>query len=109
MISININELSLFRYEMSSGKIEKQFIKILNRNNYSQDIPIIDSNKFQNENSFIQNDRDEFYEYLEIIKEIHIILLEYSNLTHKERFSYCNSQRYFMKAYLKRLIEKKRN
>ena len=94
---------------MSSGKIEKETIRFLNGNIISQDILTFDSKKFQIDHSFNQKFEDEFYEYLEIVKEIHKILLEYSNLTYKEKFDYCNSQRYFMKAFLKKLIEKKRN
>jgi hypothetical protein len=93
---------------MSSGKIEKGIIRILIGNLISQNIPPFNKERFQIETSCNQKFKDEFCDYLEIIKEIHRILLECSNLTYKERYDYCNSQRYFMKAYLKKLTEKKR-
>jgi len=40
------------------------------------------------------------------LKKIHAILLNCLNLNEKERLEFCNSERYFMKLYLKKLNDK---
>ncbi len=45
-------------------------------------------------------------ENLVIITEIQSILQNCSNLTDKQKLDYCNSQRYFMKLYLKEIKKK---
>ena len=39
--------------------------------------------------------------YLAIIKKIHSILADCPNLTRKQKYEYCNIERYFIKLYLK--------
>jgi hypothetical protein len=39
----------------------------------------------------------------DIIREIHYILKKSKNLTQEQKFAYCNSQRFYMKLYLKRI------
>ena len=39
--------------------------------------------------------------YLAIIKKIHSILIDCPDLTRKQKFEYCNIERYFIKLYLK--------
>ena len=41
-----------------------------------------------------------------MIKEIYFILKKSENLTQKQKFDYCNRQRFFMKLYLRRISEK---
>jgi hypothetical protein len=38
-----------------------------------------------------------------ILKELNSILLKCTNLSSRQKLDYCNSQRYFMKLYLKEL------
>jgi len=40
------------------------------------------------------------------LKKIHAILLNCLNLNEKEKLEFCNSERYFMKLYLKKLNDK---
>ncbi|MHA1490790.1 MAG: hypothetical protein ACTSRI_14235 [Promethearchaeota archaeon] len=40
-----------------------------------------------------------------IIKEIHSILKNCTKLTNEQKLDYCNSERYFMKLYLKKIIK----
>jgi hypothetical protein len=40
------------------------------------------------------------------LKKIHAILLNCINLNEKEKLDFCNSERYFMKLYLKELKDK---
>lgn len=42
-----------------------------------------------------------------ILNEIKAILQNCSNLTDKEKLEYCNSQRFFMKLYLKEINNRK--
>ncbi|MFW9943273.1 MAG: hypothetical protein ACFFFT_19715, partial [Candidatus Thorarchaeota archaeon] len=42
-------------------------------------------------------------ENLITLKKIHAILLNCLNLNEKEKLEFCNSERYFMKLYLKKL------
>jgi hypothetical protein len=43
-------------------------------------------------------------ENLDIIKSIHAILVNCSNLTQQQKGDYCKSERYFMKLYLKKFV-----
>ncbi len=43
-------------------------------------------------------------EYLIILNDIHSILSNCSNLTNNQKLDYCNSQRYYMKLYLKEVL-----
>ncbi len=43
-------------------------------------------------------------EYLVILNDIHSILSNCSNLTNKQKLDYCNSQRYYMKLYLREVL-----
>ncbi len=45
-------------------------------------------------------------EYLSISVDIHSILSNYPDLTSDQKLDYCNSQRYFMKLYLKEVLVK---
>ena len=45
-------------------------------------------------------------ENLITLKKIHAILLNCLNLNEKEKLEFCNSERYFMKLYLKQLSDK---
>ncbi|MFW9873344.1 MAG: hypothetical protein ACFFG0_09595 [Candidatus Thorarchaeota archaeon] len=45
-------------------------------------------------------------ENLITIKKIHVILLNCINLDEKEKLEFCDSERYFMKLYLKKLNDK---
>jgi len=45
-------------------------------------------------------------ENLITLKKIHAILLNCLNLNEKEKIEFCNSERYFMKLYLKKLNDK---
>ena len=38
-----------------------------------------------------------------ILKELNSILVKCTNLTSQQKLAYCNSQRYFMKLYLKEI------
>jgi len=45
-------------------------------------------------------------ENLITLKKIHAILLNCLNLNEKKKIEFCNSERYFMKLYLKKLNDK---
>ncbi len=45
-------------------------------------------------------------EYLIISNDIHSILSNCSNLTNNQKLEFCNSQRYFMKLFLKDMLMK---
>ncbi len=42
---------------------------------------------------------------LNTIKKVHAILLNCSNLSKKQKLEFCESERYFMKLYLKKLSD----
>lgn len=48
-------------------------------------------------------------ENLTTLKKIHAILLNCVNLSKKQKLEFCNSERYFMKLYLKKLREQDEN
>jgi hypothetical protein len=45
-------------------------------------------------------------EYMTMINDLHNILQSQEDLTHDEKLEYCNSERYFMKMYLRNAIIK---
>ena len=45
-------------------------------------------------------------EYLSISTDIHSILSNYPDLTKDQKLDYCDSQRYYMKLYLREVIRK---
>ena len=48
-------------------------------------------------------------ENLMSLKKIHAILLNCVNLSKKQKLEFCNSERYFMKLYLKKLRKQNEN
>jgi len=49
---------------------------------------------------------DSITEYLTISNEIHSVLLHCPDLTKNQKLDYCESQRYFMKMYMKEIVTK---
>ncbi|MFX1346840.1 MAG: hypothetical protein ACFFAI_17215 [Promethearchaeota archaeon] len=66
----------------------------------------IDFNDKGEINSLEQNIPDVKTEYLSISNDIHSILSNCPDLTTNQKLDYCNSQRYFMKLYLKEMVIK---
>ncbi len=60
-------------------------------------------NTSQEEDGEIENLCDD---NLNTIKKVHAILLNCSNLSKKQKLEFCESERYFMKLYLKKLGDK---
>ena len=48
-------------------------------------------------------------ENLTILQKVHAILLNCINLTKKEKLEFAESERFFMKLYLKKLVNRLRN
>jgi len=105
---------------MSSGKLEGNYIKNvendfrfnesaiitnynLQKSKYSETLTFND-NLVKDDNSILQQINDSVKDnHLNLIKEIHQILKSSKNLTLNQKFGFCNSQRFFMKLYLKRI------
>ncbi|MFX0105353.1 MAG: hypothetical protein ACFE75_07675 [Candidatus Hodarchaeota archaeon] len=108
---------------MSSGKIERSYLKNIESDFIFEESAIITgldlqksmyfkpkSNKEGLEKDFI-NELKQTYNYVsenhfKMIKEIHLILKDSQDLTLKQKLVYCNSQRFYMKLYLKRISKK---
>lgn len=108
---------------MSSGKIEGNFLK-----NFQNDLLFDESavftdfflqkslqaksklfiNEFKTDLSFKieQNNERHIDIFFKTIKNIHLFLSNSTDLTQKQKFDYCNSQRLFMKLYLQRISKK---
>jgi len=56
-----------------------------------------------------ENIEDLCDENLTTLKKIHAILLNCVNLSKKQKLEFCNSERYFMKLYLRKLREQNDN
>lgn len=105
---------------MSSGKIERIYLKNIENDFIFDESAIVTEHELQKniyfkpklnnkglEKDYI-NDPNKTYScvterYFNMIKEIHLILKNSSDLTLKHKFAYCNSQRFYMKLYLKRI------
>jgi hypothetical protein len=85
---------------MSSKVSEKELILNLKRLFYENETDNEIKDNSEQESEEFTNDT------LIILNEIKIILQNCSNLTDKQKLEYCNSQRYFMKLYLKELNKK---
>ncbi|MFX1321070.1 MAG: hypothetical protein ACFFAQ_05425 [Promethearchaeota archaeon] len=63
-------------------------------------------NYLQESNILECKSHDTREEYLIISNDIHSILSNCSNLTNNQKLEFCNSQRYFMKLFLKDMLIK---
>ena len=105
---------------MSSGKLEGNYLKNVQNSLVIDESAIFNDYYIQKSinsesKSFISNLKRDFDLQLEettesiidkhfnMIKEIHLILKKSENLTQKQKFDYCNSQRFYMKQYLKKI------
>ena len=87
-------------------KIEKERVKIKNvipKERVSQNP---DKTYIKKKDTEIENICDG---NLITLQKIHAILLNCSNLSKKQKFEFCESERYFMKLYLKKLKDKSEN
>lgn len=94
---------------MSSGRINNKRIERV-KESYkikelvNQENENIQLKKHLKKNSHYQlNGLDDNFD---IIKCLHLLLSNCSNLTKKQKFEFCNSQRYFMKLYLEEILRK---
>ena len=105
---------------MSSGKLEGNYLKNvensfrfdesavitnlhLQKSNHFE-ITLYYDNLIKDEQRILQQINESVKEnHFNMIKEIHQILKSAKNLTQNQKFGYCNSQRFFMKLYLKRI------
>ena len=44
-------------------------------------------------------------DYLNILNDIYLILSNVKDLTNSQKLNYCNNQRYYIKLYLKEVLE----
>lgn len=84
-------------------KIEKERIKIKEVISNTRVLQNSDKTNLKKNNTEIENICDE---NLITLQKIHAILLNCSNLSKKQKFDFCESERYFMKLYLKKLKDK---
>lgn len=90
---------SLIAYENKYPiEINHNFNETFSTKNYSQESNILECKS-----------HDAKDEYLIISNDIHSILSNCSNLTNNQKLEFCNSQRYFMKLFLKDILIKINN
>ena len=63
-----------------------------------------ESSPVKNEEEEIENFCDENFSMLQ---KIHSILLNCSNMTQKQKREFCQSERFFMKQYLQKLVDER--
>ncbi|MFX0000270.1 MAG: hypothetical protein ACFE9Q_01020 [Candidatus Hodarchaeota archaeon] len=105
---------------MSSGKLEENYLKNVESSFRFNDSAIFNNYNLQQskfseqklyEHDLIKDNKSILKHlnegvkknHFNMIKEIHNILKSSKNLTQNQKFAYCNSQRFFMKLYLKRI------
>ncbi|MFW9969572.1 MAG: hypothetical protein ACFFDF_05175 [Candidatus Odinarchaeota archaeon] len=108
---------------MSSGNIEQNYFKNFQDCLHFKDSIILSQDITYKSHSFeskslqkeidgeIHNKNQDLQKdviniHFEKIEEIHFILKYSQHLTQKEKYEYCNSQRFFMKLYLKSISER---
>ena len=82
---------------MNSKTAKEANIKIQKAESYSKEFEIKTEKKFK------ENIEDICDENLTTLQKIHAILLNCVNLSKKQKLEFCESERYFMKQYLKQL------
>ncbi len=93
---------------MSSGRINNKRFKSAKESFKIKELISKDKKEVQLKSQFKENSLNQLNKEIindlddnfDIIKSLHLILLNCSTLTKKQRFDFCNSQRYFMKLYL---------
>jgi len=108
---------------MSSGKIEQKYFenienhlifnevdlcyeKALHKSHFYESNPNKEEKK-KEYNINIKSNNDIFIDYnFDMIKKIHFILRDSQDLTLKQKYDFCNNQRFFMKSYLKEIINR---
>ncbi|MFX0001954.1 MAG: hypothetical protein ACFE9C_10530 [Candidatus Hodarchaeota archaeon] len=90
---------------MSSGKIEQNYYNNVQNSSLFNDY-VLHSEDFLDEshNSESKTNKKRSYHF-DIIQKIHFILKNSPDLTQKQKYDYCNNQRFFMKQYLKSISE----
>jgi hypothetical protein len=108
---------------MSSGKVEQNYSKLaqdgllFNESVIFSESILHKSRKYKSEPYKEGRDRNFNFKTqelsyrvndnnFEMIKKIHFILKNNQDLTQKQKFDYCSSQRFFMKLYLKSISER---
>ncbi|MFX0082043.1 MAG: hypothetical protein ACFE94_09845 [Candidatus Hodarchaeota archaeon] len=89
-----LNSLNIYKKKFS---VENFRLNLENNLNLNDTIEII---------GFKQQVSDTKTEYLSISNDIHSILSNCTHLTSNQKLDYCNSQRYFMKLYMKEIVVK---
>ena len=104
---------------MSSGKIEQNYFENI-ENGLIYNEPVIFSENYLHESHFfeskshkkdfdirLQHSSEGFIDdHLDMIQKIHFILKNTQDLTQKQKYDYCSSQRFFMKLYLKKIVDR---
>lgn len=105
---------------MSSGKIERFYLKNVENNFIFDESAIVTEQDLKKnmysepksineglEKDFIKDLKQRYScvtdNHFNMIKEIHLILKNSQDLTLKQKYAYCNNQRFYMKLYLKRI------
>lgn len=91
---------------MSSKSEKKNHVKIQGSKSSSTNETNLEKKSIETSEDNIEDMCDE---NLTTLKKIHAILLNCVNLTKKQKLEFCNSERYFMKLYLKRLRQQDDN
>ncbi|MFX0001305.1 MAG: hypothetical protein ACFE9Q_11325 [Candidatus Hodarchaeota archaeon] len=90
---------------MNSKTVDISKIKIQKSESSSED----SDNKEPQSNKMVnENIEDICDENLTTLQKIHAILLNCVNLSKKQKLEFCESERYFMKLYLKKVQDKNR-
>jgi hypothetical protein len=104
---------------MSSGKIEQNYFEnIENGVIYRESVIVSEKYLHKSHSSESKSHKEDFDirlqnpnkgivdDNLDMIQKIHLILKNTQDLTQEQKYDYCNSQRFFMKLYLKRIGER---
>ena len=91
---------------MNSKTGKRNHVKIQGPESSSRDLSSSKNKSIETSENDIEELCDE---NLTSLKKIHAILLNCVNLSKKQKLEFCNSERYFMKLYLKKLREENEN
>lgn len=92
--------------KMNSKTLDINNVKIQKSELSSEDS---ENKELQSDKVVKENIEDICDENLTTLQKIHAILLNCVNLSKKQKLEFCESERYFMKLYLKKVQNKDRN
>jgi len=112
----SINRISPSWGNISKGLINDDFANIVEREKSLENIIQLESGEIRfksnqitsvlNDSSLIKKCDEIKKEYMTMMDDIHSLLINYEDLSINQKLEYCNSERYYMRMYMRHALIK---